>query len=157
MQRSLWIALWASSACVATPTDEAAVEAVEDRPSCASAALNDEALASLRVDQLASARRIDVLEEELAHLTGRRQWQGHPAYAWIGVPECDLYVSRYSACIDDKLPDAVKETSRRALETSTHAWAKAAQTPAGREGLAQACMTATEAVRASCGWQELPD
>jgi hypothetical protein len=70
----------------------------------------------------------------------------------IGVPECDEYIDNYMKCIDEKLPDAVKETSKKALETSREAWKKAAATPAGKEGLAQACKTAADAVKASCGW-----
>ena len=70
----------------------------------------------------------------------------------IGVPECDDYVEKYTKCIDEKLPDPVKETSRKAMQTSIDAWKKAAATAAGKEGLVQACKTATEAVKASCGW-----
>lgn len=69
----------------------------------------------------------------------------------IGVPECDDYVQYYAECIEKKLPSSVQETTRRALETSVDAWQKAAATPAGREGLAMACKTAYEAVKATCG------
>ena len=77
---------------------------------------------------------------------------GAAAGGEIGVPECDDYVVKYTKCIDEKLPDPVKETSRKAMQTVVDAWKKAAATPAGKEGLVQACKTATEAVKASCGW-----
>lgn len=70
----------------------------------------------------------------------------------VGVPECDEYVEKYTACIDEKMPEAARETSKKALQTSVDAWKKAAATPAGKEGLAQACKTASDAVKATCGW-----
>jgi sugar-specific transcriptional regulator TrmB len=73
-------------------------------------------------------------------------------FGMTGVYECDEYVLKYRRCIEDKLPNAVQETSMRALATSIEAWKKAAKTPAGREGLAQACKTARDAVASSCGW-----
>ena len=70
----------------------------------------------------------------------------------VGVPECDDYVEKYTKCIDEKMPEAARETSKKALQTSVDAWKKAAATPAGKEGLAQACKTAADAVKATCGW-----
>jgi len=72
--------------------------------------------------------------------------------AGVGVPECDDYVEKYTKCIDEKMPEAARETSKKALQTSVDAWKKAAATPAGKEGLAQACKTASDAVKATCGW-----
>ena len=69
----------------------------------------------------------------------------------IGVAECDEYVEYYSKCIDEKMPEAARATSKRALATSIDAWRKASATPAGKEGLATACKAAYEAVKASCG------
>ena len=74
------------------------------------------------------------------------------AESLTGVPECDAYVEKYTRCIDEKLPEAVRATSKKALETAVEAWKKAAATAAGREGLRTACETATEAVSAACGW-----
>ena len=70
----------------------------------------------------------------------------------VGVPECDDYVEKYTKGIDEKMPEAARETSKKALQTSVDAWKKAAATPAGKEGLAQACKTAADAVKATCGW-----
>jgi hypothetical protein len=68
----------------------------------------------------------------------------------IGVPECDDYIAFYRGCIEEKMPQAVKETSRRALDTSIDAWRKAAATTAGRESLSMACRTARDALKRSC-------
>lgn len=71
-------------------------------------------------------------------------------YQKIGVTECDDYIENYAKCIEDKIPEAARETSLRALEISIDAWRKAAASPAGQEGLATACKTAQDAVRAMC-------
>ena len=71
-------------------------------------------------------------------------------YEKIGVTECDEYIEHYGKCIQDKIPEAARETSLKALEMSVEAWRKAAATPAGQAGLATACKTAQDAVRAMC-------
>lgn len=70
----------------------------------------------------------------------------------IGISECDTYVARYVECIDEKLPDEVKETSYKALLTSCEAWVEAAQDPSKHDELADACVSAWNAVRESCGF-----
>lgn len=69
-----------------------------------------------------------------------------------GVPECDRFIIDYRECIDTKMPEAARETSRKALQTSIDAWKKAAATAAGREGLGTACQTAIDAIAPTCGW-----
>ena len=55
-------------------------------------------------------------------------------YEKIGVSECDDYIEHFGECIEDKMPEAAKETSLKALETSIDAWRKAATTPRGAGG-----------------------
>lgn len=69
-----------------------------------------------------------------------------------GISQCDTYVARYVQCIDEKLPDEVKETSYNALVTSCEAWSEAAKDPSKHDELADACVTAWDAVKASCGF-----
>lgn len=57
----------------------------------------------------------------------------------FGVPECDQYMKKYMACIDGKVPDMVKPTLKTAFEQQKDAWKKAASTPEGKAGLANAC------------------
>lgn len=71
-------------------------------------------------------------------------------YEKIGVTECDDYIEQYAKCIEDKIPEAARETSLEALEVSIDAWRKAAATPGGPESLANACKTAQDAVRGVC-------
>lgn len=112
--------------------------------------------------RVALQERVTVMSEEIASLRAREEelqlrvdaldrGGAHKALT-IGVKECDDYVARYSRCIDDKIPESARGASRRALEMSVEAWRKAAETEAGREGLAQACKTASEAVTAACGF-----
>jgi len=70
-------------------------------------------------------------------------------YEKIGVPECDQHIELYGKCIDDKFPEAAREASLEALEISIDAWRKVAASP-GKAGLAAACKTAQDAVRAAC-------
>ncbi|MEM6994978.1 MAG: hypothetical protein AAF721_30980 [Myxococcota bacterium] len=68
----------------------------------------------------------------------------------VGVDECDQYVRWFAECIDEKLPEAARETSLKALETSVTAWRRVATTEAGKEGLVVACRSASEAMQATC-------
>ena len=107
-----------------------------------------EAAASVRTHHDEQDARIGTLEARLVEAQDQLEL-AMP----IGVPACDLYIARYSRCIDEKMPEFAQETSHRALQTSARAWRKAAQTAAGREGLAVACRTASAAVERSCGWK----
>ena len=75
----------------------------------------------------------------------------------IGVPECDEYISKYSKCIGDKAPDAVKEQMKKAFDTAVDGWKKAAATEAGKAALANGCKMALDAAKKSseawgCEW-----
>lgn len=65
----------------------------------------------------------------------------------FGVAECDEYVKRYLACVESKVPEAVRGPIRASLEQTRTAWRQAAMTPEGRTGLAQACSIANEAAK----------
>ena len=65
----------------------------------------------------------------------------------FGVAECDEYVKKYLACVESKVPEAVRGPIRASLEQTRTAWRQAAMTPEGRTGLAQACSMANEAAK----------
>jgi hypothetical protein len=74
----------------------------------------------------------------------------------FGVPECDDYIKKYSACVD-KLAPAAQNASRQALEQSRAAWKQAASTEQGKAALATSCKAASDAaalaMRAQgCSW-----
>ena len=81
---------------------------------------------------------------------------GASAVSEFGVPECDTYIKKYSACID-KLAPAAQGASRQALDQSRAAWKQAAATEQGKAALGASCKAASDAaapaMRAQgCSW-----
>lgn len=77
--------------------------------------------------------------------------------AEFGVPECDAYLEKYLACVESKVPEAVRATMRAQIDQTKSQWKQAASTPEGRTGLAAACKQASEAAGAAmkaygCSW-----
>ena len=75
----------------------------------------------------------------------------------IGVPECDEYISKYEACVNSKVPEAMRATVKASMETARKMWKDAAATPQGRAGLATACKQALDTAKTSmssygCSW-----
>lgn len=66
----------------------------------------------------------------------------------IGVPECDEYITKYTACLG-KMPAASKGAMEKGLATMKDAWKKAAATEAGKAALATGCKTALETAKKS--------
>ncbi len=84
---------------------------------------------------------------------------GEPAAAGdgTGVPECDDYINKYMSCLKDKVPEANRAAMEQGLNTMKDAWKKAAETEAGKAGLANACKMAMDAASKSmeafgCEW-----
>ena len=74
-----------------------------------------------------------------------------------GVAECDDFLTKYEACVDSKVPDAMKATVKQSIDQMRSAWAEAAKTPQGKSGLAMACKQAYDGAKASmsaysCSW-----
>ena len=76
------------------------------------------------------------------------------AFEKVGVSSCDDYVSKYVACIDEKVPEAEREAQRRIVFDNVTAWKQtAAGGGAAEKGLQTACKIATEqAKRATKDW-----
>lgn len=77
--------------------------------------------------------------------------------AEFGVPECDEYVAKYTACIDSKVPESARVMIHQQLDATKANWKQAASTPEGRAALAAVCKQATEAARTAmqaygCSW-----
>lgn len=75
----------------------------------------------------------------------------------IGVAECDEYIAKYEACLNSKVPEAMRATYKGAFETARKMWRDAAATPQGKAGLAQACRTALDQAKQAfnsygCSW-----
>ena len=69
----------------------------------------------------------------------------------IGVPECDAYIKKYEACLNDKVPAQARDMMKSSFEQARNSWREAAKTPQGKEGLAAACKQATDAAKQSMG------
>jgi hypothetical protein len=75
----------------------------------------------------------------------------------VGVPECDDYLSKYEACVRDKVPEASQAAMAKNLVQLRAAWKQAARTEAGKQRLATACETALETAKQAmtsydCEW-----
>jgi hypothetical protein len=74
-----------------------------------------------------------------------------------GLAACDEYLTKYRRCIEDHLPESVREQAAEALDASVDAWKIAASTPSARASLEVACQTALEATAEAtramgCAW-----
>jgi hypothetical protein len=62
----------------------------------------------------------------------------------VGVPECDDFITKYEACISDKVPAAARAQFDASLKQWRDSWRQAASTPQGKAGLAQGCKMIAE-------------
>lgn len=67
----------------------------------------------------------------------------------IGVPECDDYMKRMSACFGS-MDAATKAAMESSFKQTTDAWRAAAATPEGKAGLAMGCKAALDSIPATC-------
>jgi hypothetical protein len=75
----------------------------------------------------------------------------------IGVPECDSYVSKYEACVQQYVPAAQKAQFQATLDAARAGWKAAAAQPMARATLAATCQQAEAAAKAAmsayqCKW-----
>jgi hypothetical protein len=66
-----------------------------------------------------------------------------------GVAECDDYLTKYMACINDKVPEAARASMQTSMDQMREGWKTAAAAPGGKEALAQACKTASDSAKES--------
>lgn len=77
--------------------------------------------------------------------------------ASIGVPECDEYLNKVQACIDNHVPEDSRAMQRQSMDQIRDQWRQAAANPTAKAGLAAGCKAALETARASfasygCEW-----
>lgn len=145
----LLFGLFTSAALLAAPAcDSGAKKAGDDKKEEKADAKAEEAKAEEKAEEApAEAEPEEAEPEEAAAEEGTDK---------IGIPECDEYFEKYLKCIEDKMPDAAKETTKKALEDSVKAWKAAAEGP-GKDTLAQTCKTAMETAKKAtesmgCEW-----
>jgi hypothetical protein len=66
-----------------------------------------------------------------------------------GVAECDDYLTKYMACLNDKVPEAQRAAMQQGIDQMRAGWKAAAATPEGKVSLAQACTAAKDGAKAS--------
>ena len=71
--------------------------------------------------------------------------------AVTGVAECDEYISKYEACVKDKVPANMRAQMQTTLDASRNAWKTAASTPQGKATLAKTCTDALAAAKQAMG------
>jgi len=74
-----------------------------------------------------------------------------------GVPECDEYLTKYQACVDDKLPEPARPGTTEAIKKIRETYKTAASNPVSKAGLAQGCKQALETTKQAmaqynCTW-----
>lgn len=67
----------------------------------------------------------------------------------VGIPECDDYLNKVSACLSDKVPADQRAMFQTGLDTSRASWKQAAADPASKAALANACKTTLEQMKTS--------
>ncbi len=77
--------------------------------------------------------------------------------AEFGVPECDEFLNKYTACIEGKVPDAARAMVRQQLDATRASWKQAASTPEGKAALAASCKQMQESTKQAmaaygCSW-----
>ena len=62
----------------------------------------------------------------------------------IGVPECDDFITKYDACVSNKVPEMVRAQYKDAIARWRSEWRRMANDPATKGQLAAACKQAAE-------------
>ncbi len=123
-----------------------------------------QAAKSIRAEQATLVARLARAEETIAALESARATAGttatppttppivgssiEPAAASleVGIPECDEFLRKYSACLRDHVPEAARKAALEALDQSAKSWREVAAGP-GRDALSKACTAAAEATK----------
>ena len=69
--------------------------------------------------------------------------------AAIGVAECDDFLTKYEACLADKVPASARTALQQSLDATRAGWKQAVATPGGAEALKSACTQMRDTSRAS--------
>ena len=57
----------------------------------------------------------------------------------VGVPECDQFLQRYDACLNDNVPESQRAQMRASVDQMRTSWRQMAQNPQGRTMLGPQC------------------
>ncbi len=69
----------------------------------------------------------------------------------IGIPECDEYIEKYQACINNKVPEWQRKAFKTSFEAIREGWRASAANPQTRPALGPSCKLAIETAKKSTG------
>lgn len=67
----------------------------------------------------------------------------------IGVSECDAFITKYEACVKDKVPEVARAQFNSSLAQWRKSWKELAQNPQTKATLASACKMQLDAAKQS--------
>ncbi|HKY29950.1 MAG TPA: hypothetical protein VJM12_18555 [Pyrinomonadaceae bacterium] len=67
----------------------------------------------------------------------------------VGLPECDEFITKYEACVDDKVPEAARAQYKASIEQWRSSWRQLAANPQTKATLADTCKKTIEQARVS--------
>jgi hypothetical protein len=75
----------------------------------------------------------------------------------IGVPECDDFLAKYEACVNNKVPEAARASFKSGMEQWRTSWKQLAANPQTKGSLAEACKKSLDSSKQSlsaysCAW-----
>jgi hypothetical protein len=75
----------------------------------------------------------------------------------IGVAECDDFLAKYEACVNNKVPEAARASFKSGMEQWRSSWKQLAANPQTKGSLAEACKKSLESSKQSlsaysCAW-----
>lgn len=75
----------------------------------------------------------------------------------IGVPECDEYLTKYEACLKEKVPAVARPALEDAMKKTRETYKNLAANPTTKAGLPASCKQALEATKTAmssygCTW-----
>jgi hypothetical protein len=65
----------------------------------------------------------------------------------IGVPECDEYIAKYEACVNDNVPENMRAGLKTSFEQSRKGWKTLADNPQTKASLPNVCKQAMDAAK----------
>ena len=69
----------------------------------------------------------------------------------VGVPECDDFIAKYEACVNNKVPEMVRPQFQASIKQWKDSWKKLADNPQTKPTLVSACKQSLEQAKTSLG------
>ena len=67
----------------------------------------------------------------------------------VGIPACDAFLTKYEACLSDKVPAAQQSAFKGQIEQLRTGWVSLAKNPQTKPTLESACKTSADQIKAA--------